>query len=285
MKLNIQMFAEADNADELDNIDSDIDEIDVDDIENEEDDEGQAPVQNETFDTDDANGKTDDKKLRTKAYSERLNADRERIREEERKKIREILEKEQKEKLDSIAKKRNFDSWEELEEFSEREQLEALGIEDENAFKEYLTEIINNNPEIKKAKEIIAEKEKMDKETYLNNQLKQISEINPEIKSLDDLVTIDKYDDFSDKVNRGYSLFDAYRLTYFDELTKKSIETAKQAAVRSVNSKSHMKSTIPGSILEDIIVPAEVMAMYKRNIPSMTDEAIKKHYAKSLKDE
>ncbi len=57
----------------------------------------------------------------------------------------EDVEKEYNGKLDKIAKARGFENWAELEEYSAQQQLEELGVQDKDAFKNYVNNIIDNN--------------------------------------------------------------------------------------------------------------------------------------------
>lgn len=269
MKLDIQMFAE-----EADNtiIDENIDDLDVELDTNEETD---LNIESETDDsTVNANGNEEnDKKASTKAYSERLNREREKIRSE--------IEQESKNKLDAIAKARNFTSWEELEEYDEQERLEKMGIENTAEFKTFLDTLISKNSIVKEAQMILETQKAQDKQRFITEQITAISKIDSSIKTLDDLTTLDRYDEFASKIDKGYTLVDAYKLVYFDKLKSGDIEKAKQTAINNIDSKSHMKST-QGASGNDIHVPAEIIAMYKKNIPGMSDADIRKHYARTM---
>lgn len=268
MKLDIQLFAEESAANEevvedttedtfADGIEEDVFDG-TSEIEDEEDEDLEPPKS--TKDT-------------TKEYSERLKKDRENIRKE--------LEKEQNEKLTRIAKSRGFDSWEELEEFSNKQQLEDLGVEDADAFKEYLNNVINNNPEIIRAKQIIAEQQARETERKLEEEVKQIGELDPSIKSVQDLIQHPSYDRVLDRVKKGSNIIDAYKLENFDALTHRSTDAAVQSVYNNINNKQHIKTT-SGNTTKDIVVPSDVYAMYKRNLPNWSDEQIKKHYANEM---
>ena len=79
---------------------------------------------------------------------------------------------------------------------------------------------------------------------------------------------------------KGYSLSDAYKVVYYDKLKTKEIESVKQDTLLKIDSKSHMK-TASGNSSKEIHVPDDIMAMYKRNT-KLTDEQIRKHYAKEI---
>ena len=215
-------------------------------------------------------------KKSTKDYSERLNADRERIRQE--------IEKEQNDKLDRIAKSRGFENWQELEEFSNKEQLENLGVTDAGAFEKYLNNIIENNPDIVRAKAIIAEQQARDSQRQLEEQVLEIGKLDPSIKSVNDLIKHPSYDNILERVKKGSNVLDAYKLENFDALTGRTADAAVQHAYNNINNKSHVKTTTGGTT-KDTVVPTDVYAMYKRNLPSWSDEQIKKHYAKEIGEE
>ena len=117
--LDIQLFSEESPANEPEETgDVDGDNIDDDMVFSD------GTSETEEQDTEDAHTKS-----ATKKYSERLNSDRA--------KIREDVEKEYNSKLDKIAKARGFENWAELEEYSAQQQLEELGVQDKDAFKNF----------------------------------------------------------------------------------------------------------------------------------------------------
>ena len=210
-------------------------------------------------------------KKSTKEYSERLKNDREKIRKE--------LEEENNKRMDSIAKSRGFENWKELEEYSNKEQLQNLGVNDTDAFEKYLNNIIENNPEMIKARAIIAEQQQKDAERQLNDQVTEIGKLDSSIKNVNDLLNHPSYEKVLNRVKNGANLVDAFKLENFDTLTGRASDAAVQHTLNNINNKSHVKTT-SGSASSDVVVPTEVYAMYKRNLPNWTDEQIKKHYAK-----
>ena len=212
-------------------------------------------------------------KKSTKDYSERLKADREKIRKE--------IEEENNKRLDTIAKSRGFDNWKELEEYSNKEQLRNLGVEDQDAFEKYLNNLIESNPEIIQARNIIAEQKQREAERQLNDQLIEISKLDNSIKTINDLVAHPSYDKILERVTKGESLLDAFKLENFETLTGRATDAAVQHTLNNINNKSHVKTTT-GSSTNDVVVPNDIYAMYKRNLPTWSDEQIKKHYAKEI---
>lgn len=279
MELDIQLFAEADdpaaNVDDSQGTNAGSTETGEGAVVDTTDNDSSVNEQNgQVTDTTTDDGEGEEVKTvkkSTKEYSERLKNDREKIRKE--------LEEENNKRMDSIAKSRGFENWKELEEYSNKEQLQNLGVNDTDAFEKYLNNIIENNPEMIKARAIIAEQQQRDAERQLNEQVTEISKLDSSIKSVSDLLNHPSYEKVLDRVKNGANLVDAFKLENFDTLTGRASDAAVQHTLNNINNKSHVKTT-SGSASSDVVVPTEVYAMYKRNLPNWTDEQIKKHYAK-----
>lgn len=279
MELDIQLFAESDdpaaNIDDSQGTNAGSTETGDGEVVNTTETNTNVNEQNgQVTDTDDGEGEeTKTVKKSTKEYSERLKNDREKIRKE--------LEEENNKRLDSIAKSRGFENWKELEEYSNKEQLQNLGVNDTDAFEKYLNNIIENNPEMIKARAIIAEQQQRDAERQLNEQVTEIGKLDSSIKSVSDLLNHPSYDKVLDRVKNGANLVDAFKLENFDTLTGRASDAAVQHTLNNINNKSHVKTTT-GSATSDVVVPSDIYAMYRRNLPTWTDEQIKKHYAKEM---
>lgn len=271
MELGIQLFAD-DNDPAANETGTDAGNTETE-VETEAKTEEETPV-NEQNDQETVT-ETEEKPVKksTKDYSERLKADREKIRKE--------VEEENNKRLDNIAKSRGFDNWKELEEYSNKEQLKNLGVEDSEAFEKYLNNLIESNPEIIQARNIIAEQKQREAERQLNDQLIEISKLDNSIKTINDLVAHPSYDKILERVTRGESLLDAFKLENFETLTGRATDAAVQHTLNNINNKGHVKTTT-GSSTNDVVVPSDVYAMYKRNLPTWSDEQIKKHYAKEI---
>ena len=111
----------------------------------------------------------------------------------------------------------------------------------------------------------------------IERELREISALDPSVNSFQDLAKIPEYDRLLSLVEKGNSLTDAYKLSKFDELTKRHTAVAKQAALNSVASRAHMRPTKmrgPGGA----VVPSEVAMQYRKLIPGISDLEIQKHY-------
>ena len=248
MKLNIQLFAE-----EADN-----------------------DVDNSTESSDAAtNDETSIDK--TKAFSDRLKA--------KTQDIEKKAEETYKNKLLSIAKAQGFDSWEDFEKASNTQALRDLGVDEENEekFQRLVNNAVDKNPDVVKAREIVKRAEEDQRQKELLIEIDHIHKLNEDINSLEDIAKLDTAKDIANLVNKGYGLYDAYRLANYDNILANNSDYAKKQAVEDINSKSHIR-TSQGSSGKNTYVPADVYAMYKRNMPKWTDEQIRNHYAKNKED-
>ena len=271
LPLNIQLFGEDDSAANEDTIIT-LEELnDNTDVDADNTDELETNVTENS-----AQEVTNTKKSKTKEYSERLNADREKIRKE--------LEAENSKKLDAIAQSRGFENWEELEKITQEEEMKELGVTDVSAFSKYLDRMISNNPKILQANKILEEQKERDRQKEILDDVEKIHELDDSISSLEDLMEHPNYEAMLEKVKNGSNLVDAYKLVNFDLLMGKSSKEGAERTYKNVTNKSHIRTT-SGGATNDVHVPSDVMAMYKKNMPSWTEEQIKKHYASAVKGE
>lgn len=164
-----------------------------------------------------------------------------------------------------------------LDAFS-RDTLKANGL-DENM----IQNMIDNNPVIKEAKMLKQQIQQERGQAQLQKEIEMITELNPNIKSLDDFRQLPNIDELNNLIiNRGMSLSEAYKLANFKELTERQSAVAKQQAINLAKGKSHLTST-EGNAGEEIIVPKDVLELYKALNPEMSAADIRADYAKRHK--
>ncbi len=258
---DIQLFAdEADNADEVDDTELDEDEVDLTDS------DAEDAISDEQDDND--TKKSTKEVDTTKAFSDRL-----------KKKTQEIEQK-YNDKLANIAKNKGYNSWEEFEKAINRDALVEAGVEDPDKFSDVLNRMIKESPEVVKAREIIEKQQEDEQNAKMEQELKLIHEIDDSIETLDDISRMDNCDDVIEKLNRGYSLYDAYVLCNMNKISQLNKEKKEKHQADNTNSKNHMKNT-RGASGNYVEVPADVYAIYKKNMPNWTDKQIREHYAKN----
>lgn len=265
LKLNIQRFA--------DTADNDSEELEID-----------SPVNTEIAGGDEelnfvdgspstktTTTEEDDKKISTKAFSERLKR--------EKLKLQKDAEDKKKADLDNIAVSKGFKNWKDFEQSNRKEKLEKIGIEDEETFTSLIDDAVTNNPIVLEAQRVIEAQREREQKAVLDSAINEISAIDPDIKSLNDLLALDNYNEFYDLVERGYALPDAYKIISFDKLSNKKAASAAQTVINNVNSKGHITTT-KGTQTKEITVPDEILAGYRKNNPDMSEDEIRKHYSK-----
>lgn len=116
----------------------------------------------------------------------------------------------------------------------------------------------------------------------LQEQVKQIGKLDPSIKSLEDVSKASCYPQVYEMVKKGYSLADAWKLANFDQLSKGTAEAARQQERNAAAGKKHLQSTAQrggGAVT----VPKEIAAEYRRFDPKITDEEIRRDYARRVR--
>lgn len=185
----------------------------------------------------------------------------------------------------AVVTKEQFEAYKEkLSSNAKRDLLDRTGMSD----KEYQT-FIDSLPEVRKAKELTAEAERKSRDAELEKaknavaaDLKEISAVNPDIKTLDDLVGLPNYGEIYEKIKRGYSLSDAYFSVNRKEISSRQAASARQAALNAVSSKGHLESSSSRGT-GGVSVPPEVIKMYREMSPGITDAEIKEHYSSYAK--
>lgn len=259
---DIQLFAEeADNAEEVEDTELDEEEVELTDsdtddaVSNEEDDDNETSKEEVEID-------------RTKAFSDRL------------KQKTQDIEKKYNEKLNNIAKNKGYETWEDFEKAQNRDALVEAGVEDPDKFSDVLNRMISESPEVVKAREIIEKQQQDENDRIMQEELKLIHAVDNSIETLDDISKMDNCNDVIEKLNKGYSLYDAYVLCNMNRISQLSKDKKDKDKVNNSNSKSHMKKTAGGSN-DYVEIPAEEYAIYKKNLPNWTDKQIREHYAKN----
>lgn len=157
--------------------------------------------------------------------------------------------------------------------------LKKSGMSDEE-FDAFVSDL----PEVKAAREAKAAAERAQQEANeaqarvkVDEQLREIGKLNPNIRELKDLAAMETYPKFYELVKRGNTLVDAYRLANFESLTNSAAQATRQAAINSVQSKQHMGATRERGT-GAVSVPADVKEMYRALNPGATDAEIQSHY-------
>lgn len=184
-----------------------------------------------------------------------------------------------------ISSKAEFDEYQKRYQNEQRQSIiNKAGLSEEE-----FTAFVGSLPEVSEAKaakeaaerEIAAAQEEKAR-VKIEQQIKEIAKMNPDIKAISDLSKMETYNELYEYVKKGNSLVDAYKLANWDALTQENSARARQAALNSVNGKSHLSPAAERGTGREP-VPASVMSEYRAFMPEATDAEIEKHYNNYLK--
>lgn len=186
-----------------------------------------------------------------------------------------------------VQSKADYDEYKRMREAERKKQIASrAGMSEQE-----LDELAETLPAVQEAKAAQAKAEKLERELrekqareMLEDELRQISELDPAVKKIEDLEKLDCYEAIVEKVKRGYSLIDAYKIANLDRIRKGTEEKARQAAANAAASKAHLTPTASRG-RGGVSVPAAVMENYRALMPELTDAEIRAHYAKNHRDE
>lgn len=146
-----------------------------------------------------------------------------------------------------------------------------------------LEQVLKNDPEKQRMQRQIDEmKAVQDRDLAmqaLNADVAEIGKLDPNIKSIDDVLKLPNVNAMIDKVRRGYSLVDAYRLLNYDSSMKASQNAGKQAARNEVRGKTHLAAHGGGSNGNGgKTIPASMLPSLKEQFPGKSIEELTKLY-------
>jgi hypothetical protein len=186
-----------------------------------------------------------------------------------------------------ITSMAEFDEWnKQFQEAKLQRELKSGKLTQEG-----LASAIGAHPVVQQAAELVrqqeqqkAEQEKEADRARIQDEIRQIGQLDSSITSAADLLKMPKAKEFYDYVGKGYSFLDAYRLANFEELSARTAEAARQQALNSARSKEHLTPT--GNPRGDgaVSVPQNVMRAFRQFNPNATEAQIQAYYNKYVKD-
>ncbi len=157
-------------------------------------------------------------------------------------------------------------------------------MENNGMSEEQFAAFMASRPEVQEAKRAKEEAEAViraarerDAKAKIDEQVKEITALNPAIQSLSDLTKLESYPEIYEKVKRGYTILDAYRLANLADIENRAAQRAQQQTRNAERSKSHLEKTQTRGT-GTVEVPADVKAEYRLFYPDMTDADMQKHY-------
>ena len=187
---------------------------------------------------------------------------------------------------------KEISSVKEFEDYKNKVSEEEISTQLENSgiTRDTIDKLISEHPAVKRAAEIeqkLGEEERTAKEAAISKaieaDIKAISEIDPDIRTMEDISAADTEGKILELVKKGYSLKDAYIVSNYEKISEKKETAARQSAMNEINSKTHLGRTAGGGRNTLAEVPADIRAQYLYMNPEMSDEDIQKDYNRYLK--
>ena len=173
-----------------------------------------------------------------------------------------------------------FEALNAQQQYHAQQEIEKAGLNPN-----LISELINNNPVILQAQEVLAKQEAENTARQMQSEIDMIHALDASINTPEDLLNMENFDSFKGYVDKGYSFIDAYKLSNFERLQQKNTDAAKQAAINKAKTTSHLQSTnglsAGGEELKEI--PTAELAMWREIYPDLPMSELKEKYNKSLK--
>ncbi len=185
----------------------------------------------------------------------------------------------------AIKTKAEYDAYQKLHADKQRDQfMQANGMTEDqyNQFVQSLPEVQQAQQQLQAAKEAEKQLQEQQAKAILDDEIAKISQQDPSIRSVDDLMGAENYDQIYGMVKKGYKLSDAYKLVNFDKLTQKAAAASRQQVRNQALGKSHMSQTQTRGA-GAVEVPRDIKQAYLELNPKATDAEIRSHYAKYIK--
>lgn len=160
------------------------------------------------------------------------------------------------------------------EELQAKEQLQQNGVDPS-----LLDKLIANNPAVRQAQEVMQQAQRFQLINDINNQVAELSQIDPSIKSLETIPP----DVIALSADRNMSLVDAYKLVNFGKVSTAQQAALTQQAINQAKGKSHLNPvngvTTPD---EGVDIPQQELAMWREYFPDKSEAELKKLYNKTI---
>lgn len=183
---------------------------------------------------------------------------------------------------EDITTMEEFDTWEKAYSGA-RLQRE---LQEGKLTPEGLERAISENPMVRQAQELLRKQEETARaaeaaaaQARVEAELLEIQKLDPEVKSVEDLLHMPTARAFYELVQRGNSFLDAFRLANYDRLTARAAEAARQQAQNLSRSKEHLKATAQrgGGAVS---VPPEELRLFREMNPGASEAEIQAYYNK-----
>ena len=182
-----------------------------------------------------------------------------------------------------ITSYEDFDAWE----TAYNEQRLQQNLRAGKLTKENIDAVIEANPSVKAAKEIVQQKAELEQQqknaaaqAKIAEELAEIGKIDPNIKTAADLLNMPNAKEFYGYVQKGLSFLDAYTLVNKDAVINAAAEAARTSALNNQRGKDHLSATANSRGAGAMSVPADELKMFKLFNPKATPAEIQAYFNK-----
>ena len=113
-----------------------------------------------------------------------------------------------------------------------------------------------------------------------DGEMDQLRKLDPTISSINSLMDKPYAKELLAKVDRGYSIMDAYNLVNMDDIVDKAVSKAKQATLAKSATKQHLNPTTDRGGSKDAPIPPAIKAKFRELMPKATNAEIQKYWNK-----
>lgn len=160
--------------------------------------------------------------------------------------------------------------WEE----KKRSAMTRLGMDEED-----WDRFISQDPRVQEAQQMQEQAKKVRETEMLNQELKLIHQMDPSVKTVDDLLKHPSIHNVMERCRKNPNLpvHESFQLENMQAIMSNASSAGAQRAYNSVQGRSHMRTT-QGRGAGAREVPADTMRLYRQLNPNATDDQIRAHY-------
>ena len=150
-----------------------------------------------------------------------------------------------------------------------------------------IREVIENDPEKARLQSRVDEMERntarLMADEQLNNDVRELSKLDPSIKSVDDLSRVPEFGEIVSLVQSGATLVNAYKIARYNSAVAQSEQSGRQAAINAARGKNHLAAH-GGSVTKggQKAIPADWLARHRDQFPDKSLDELTKLYNETL---
>lgn len=161
----------------------------------------------------------------------------------------------------------------------QQRQASEAELEEKGIDPAMIDRMIASNPAVVEAQRVLERTKQYEADAQLQRDIAEIAQLDPTIKSFDDIASMPEFREMLSHVARGASISDAYKIVNYG----RSTDATRQQAINQMRGKNHLASQPNGVATEndDVEVPSEIMSRWKSE--GKTEKQIRDLYSSVAK--